>query len=79
MRLTLQAAMLSNPFAHDKGITLDFGVISGTDIVSSCRIGPVNVDETDSKKRETECVIPRSALKVASPPRLRIVMTVADR
>lgn len=79
-KLTVRVkAAFANPHSHDKSATLDFEVYNGNDVVSKFRIGPVRVDETDTRTRETEILIPRSSLIQDPITMMRITMTVADQ
>jgi hypothetical protein len=69
---------LKNRKGHDKIVTADFEVLNGEELATAFRLGPVKVDEPDSKTLTVEVKIPRAKLVKDPITMTRITMTAVD-
>lgn len=69
---------LSNRCGHDKQVTVRFDILNGDEEVAHVTLGPLKVEETDTKTRSVIVTVPETALKMDPMTVLRITLTAKD-
>ena len=78
LQVTILLRLFNPSHNHDKLVTVLLEVLDGAEVVARTTLGPIEVEEGDTKSKSFPFVIPTAVLKIEEAMKMRLTVTTKD-